>query len=339
MRPVPDGLAALIGIVLCVIYVGVALASAQRGGDHAIRPLYEGPCPPEICPPCPPTCLPGPTFTPYNAPDTSPSPRPGSTSTQRPWFPWGWLQGILNRPQQPAPSRARSFARPASSVSTHGAGGGQAESSDGELLIVIPAGAVSGPTTFGIQAVQADSPAPPPDRPAVTRVWDVTATSSSGEVVSALGKPIRIVFRYRGEAPQFIAYWDGQEWVNLDTTVDPTARTATASTSQLSAPLPVVQPKLELAAFGSAAGTGPPAPTPSGPAPVLTVLVVLMGLAPVAVTTYIARTRFAPADTPGTPRGLLAQGPSTGRRRAKAGDGRGSVRRRGSKPRDRPPSK
>jgi hypothetical protein len=145
---------------------------------------------------------------------------------------------------------------------------------------------VRGPTTFGIQAVVSNVPEPPPGRQPVSRVWHVSAIDAAGQAVSVLGKPFRVVVHYRAATPQFVAFWDGQEWVNLDTTIDRAAHTAAASTSQLS----------QLVALGPPLASGSPAPVPAWRLPIVPIVVASIAVIGVAVTTYLVRTRLAPPE-------------------------------------------
>jgi hypothetical protein len=128
-------------------------------------------------------------------------------------------------------------------------------------------------------------PPPPPGKAPVTHTWDVTAQCGSAQL-TVFDKPITVAFRYTKEAPQFIGFWDGQEWVYLETKVDANIRTATASTAHLT----------ELAAFGDApAAATAPRVLGGGTGPAVPIFVAIVAVVAIGGATYLVRTRLAPA--------------------------------------------
>ena len=147
-------------------------------------------------------------------------------------------------------------------------------SRDSNLTLDFPSGSVNGSVLITIQTLISGGPSPPTTQQLVTPAWLVTAMTVFGQHVGAFNKPISVVVHYQAVAPQFIADWDGQEWVNLVTVVDTSSHTASASTPQPS----------ELA------GVNPVSSQQFGLPPLVPTLAALLGICAVAVATYFART-------------------------------------------------
>ncbi|MHB8510138.1 MAG: hypothetical protein ACYDGR_16100 [Candidatus Dormibacteria bacterium] len=149
--------------------------------------------------------------------------------------------------------------------------------------MALPPGALRGPTTFLFQPISAGSiPSPPPGQQPVTVVVQVTA-SQGGNEVQVFSRLVRIEFRYRGTAPHFIAYWDGQEWVNFETAVDVSSRTASAMTPHLSL----------FAAFAPLPQGGINAP--GGSLPLVPIGLGVAALAAMVAAAFVVRSRPVPA--------------------------------------------
>ncbi|HVA58923.1 MAG TPA: hypothetical protein VNG13_00075 [Mycobacteriales bacterium] len=128
-----------------------------------------------------------------------------------------------------------------------GAQGGSASSPDGEVSVVVPVGAVSGPTQFAFLPLN-PGPPPPPGLHAASHIWQVSAITSSGQLLASFSSPVQVVFRYSGPSPRFIGSWDGRGWAEHPSTVDSLFQRISAPVTQLGI----------LAAFGSSPA-GPPA--------------------------------------------------------------------------------
>jgi hypothetical protein len=99
--------------------------------------------------------------------------------------------------------------------------------------------------------------------------------------VAIFNRPLQFTYRYEtGPAPRLM-YWDGQNWINLQTSANPA--TGLAFTSS---------PHLTLVAAFVPAPEPPPAATGS---PEATLAVVLFGIIVVAAATAYARRRLEPA--------------------------------------------
>lgn len=259
------------GFLACAVYLLAAVLTYHAAG--ALRPLYEGPCPPTTCPPCPPTC---PSYNPYTPPpapppssNPPPPPPPAPKSSAAP--PPG-----VTPATQVTPSAGANGTGPPPTAGLIGAGGGSATASDGQLEVIVPAGAVTAPTVFDIRPLKA-SPPLPSGRQAATAVWDVTATQS-GSSIEVFNRPLRFVFHVAQPAPLVIATWDGAEWVNAATSIDPAGKTATASLPHLT---PVV-------AFTSASAPFVQVVIAAA-LPVLAIVFLALGIAIVAGTTAYVR--------------------------------------------------
>lgn len=175
---------------------------------------------------------------------------------------------------------------PPASSSAIGPSGGSSRSSDGELEVVVPAGALTAPTTFVIGPVPGGAPPLPDGRGPVTPVIDVTAYGPGKVPVTVFNRPLRLVFHYKAAQPQVIASWDGQEWVNMATSVDPGAHIATATAPHLT----------PLVAFSSATASlffTVPVQVPVGG-----IVVIVIALLIVGGTTAVARLRLTPTAGP-----------------------------------------
>ncbi|MBV8194733.1 MAG: hypothetical protein JOY80_04320 [Candidatus Dormibacteraeota bacterium] len=161
--------------------------------------------------------------------------------------------------------------------------GGTASTSDGEISVVVPPGALSVPCKFEFTLISQHVPANPPTRVVASRVWDISAFDGAGNLITVFDKPIQIVFRYAAQATDLIGYWDGEEWVYLDSTPQPNAHQTIAASPHLSL----------VAVF---AEMGPPAPGPTFP--VVPVAIGFIALAAVTVATVAARRRAVPRQEP-----------------------------------------
>jgi hypothetical protein len=149
--------------------------------------------------------------------------------------------------------------------------------------VFVPPGALNTTATFVIGPVPGGAPPLPDGRGAVTPVINVAATGPGNTPITVFNRPLRLVFHYHGDQPQVIASWDGQEWVNMATSVDTAARTATATAPHLT----------PLVAFANATAslvTISAIPFPTGG-----VVALLVAALIVAGTTLLARTRLSPA--------------------------------------------
>jgi hypothetical protein len=149
--------------------------------------------------------------------------------------------------------------------------------------VIVPPGAVNAQAVFTVSIPGQRAPSLPGARQPVTPVWDVVASGQAGPV-TVFNRPLQLVVHYRQAQPAVIASWDGQEWVNMATTIDAGRRTATATAPHLT---PVV-------AFATATMV-PEAPPPSGGFPLGAALFAVAALGVVGTVAYYARTRLAPA--------------------------------------------
>jgi hypothetical protein len=154
--------------------------------------------------------------------------------------------------------------------------------------VVVPAGAVNIPAVFTVSVTSLGAPSLPTARKPVTPVWDVVAGGQAG-AVTVFNRPLQLIVHYRQAPPAVIASWDGQEWVNMATTIDPGARTAMATAPHLT---PVV-------AFATATMV-PETPAPSGGFPLAAALFAGTALGVVGGVAYYARTHLAPAPGAGS---------------------------------------
>ena len=148
--------------------------------------------------------------------------------------------------------------------------------------MIVPAGALNVTATFVIGPVPGGAPALPEGRDAVTPVISVAATGPGNTPITVFNRPLRLVFHYHADMPEVIASWDGQEWVNMATSVDQSAHTATATAPHLT----------PLVAFAHA--TASLVPTSNIPFPTGGIVVLVIAVLMVGGTTLFARTRLSP---------------------------------------------
>ena len=152
--------------------------------------------------------------------------------------------------------------------------------------MIVPPGALTAFTSFVIGPVPGGAPPLPDGRGPVTPVIDVAAIGPGKVPITVFNRPLRLVFHYKAGQPQVIASWDGQEWVNMATSVDPGARTATTTAPHLT----------PLVAFSSA--TASLFVTAPIQVPVGGFVVIVLALLMVAGTTAVARLRLVPTTGP-----------------------------------------
>ncbi|MBV8949707.1 MAG: hypothetical protein JOZ99_02445 [Actinobacteria bacterium] len=171
----------------------------------------------------------------------------------------------------------------APSATTIYTSGGTASTSDGEISVVVPPGALSTPCVFHFTAVSNNVPPNPPDRVVTSRVWDISAIDGAGNLITVFNKPVEIVFRYAAQPTDLIAYWDTQEWVYLDSAPQPGKQETVA-----------VSPHLSLVAVFGLPRPPQPFVFPVAPVAVTTVVALLVGGATVVTRRSASRHRSSP---------------------------------------------
>lgn len=228
----------VLGVLLASLYALVAWSTSVLS-DGAVRPLYEGPCPPTQCPICPPQ--PCPTYPPYRT--EPPSPKPSKTRIPSNSPSAGPTGARTSRPTHtPAPSASVQVQpsatvaptpRPTSSLSSSlappehnfviGPEGGTVTSNDGALTLVIPAGALGTPSEIRLTALAAGPPAPPGQRLLGTTwqlsVRSVATVTTPSAPVTTFAVDVELLLSYETTPPDHLAQWDGSKWAPLSTTV------------------------------------------------------------------------------------------------------------------------
>jgi hypothetical protein len=142
-------------------------------------------------------------------------------------------------------------------------------STDGLVIINIPSGTqafdAQGNPLFNIRIVALSTPPPPPGYVMVGRAYDCLPDGATFQPAMAL------TFSYyeshiptgASEEDLVLAYWDGEQWVNLPTTVDAAANTATADVAHFT-PFALL---IEAPAGGAPPEEAPPEEAPPEEAP------------------------------------------------------------------------
>jgi len=111
-----------------------------------------------------------------------------------------------------------------------GTTGGTVTTPNGAASVNLPAGAVPNGTTIQIVPISTGA-LPPAGFTASTSVYEFSDFGPGGALLTSFSTPVQITFSYTGTPPTEVAFFNGNTWEAVPTTVNPTAQTVTGTTN------------------------------------------------------------------------------------------------------------